>query len=106
MQYEESSTKAEEKNVESNSNMYIEKWARSRRSSSDNEPTSLSPDTPPTEIPQKELGLECPQNSHKSNAEGLVSTSPSGTRKRRGSKVSSDDAARQLQASAYQPKSH
>ena len=90
MQYEESSTKAEEKNVESNSNMYIEKWARSRRSSSDNEPTSLSPDTPPTEIPQKELGLECPQNSHKSNAEGLVSISPPGTRKRRGSKVSSD----------------
>ena len=76
-QYEESRTKAEAKNAESSSNMYIEKWARSRRSSSDNELTSLSPDTPPTEIPQKELGLECPQNSHKSNAEGLVSTSPS-----------------------------
>ena len=89
-QYEESRTKAEVKNAESSSNMYIEKWARSRRSSSDNEPTSLSPDTPPKGIPPKERGLDCPQNSHMSNAEGMVSTSPSATRKRRGSKVSSD----------------
>lgn len=87
---EESNAKVVAEKAESSSNMYIERWARSRRSSSDNEPASLSPNTPPTTGPQPQLAFDNSQGSHKNNVEQTVPMSTSATRKRRGSKVSSD----------------
>ena len=87
---EKSNAKAAEDKAESSSNMYIERWARSRRSSSDNEPASLSPNTPPTTAPQTQLDFANSQGAHKNTVEQSVRMSTSATRKRRGSKVSSD----------------